>query len=394
MSNHEEHLARLGFHMVPPRTDMPVPVDNVPIPNPPPTIPRLDLPPIRRDRVVEVPVPRIHEVQVEIPHIQYVEKIEEVPRQVQIEKTVPVPKMELIERLVEIPKYVKEEKTIEVPQTQIIDSVEEVIQYIPQEKIIERPKIMLQERVIPIPRRVVEEKIIEVPAEEFEKILNSEGPENEIAMSEEGIKEAYALANQPKLDLVEGKYVNRASPVKEIVEVPHVQHLYRNVMQPQYRHIPKPVEIPLTHYLPKPVERIVDRNVPVPVELEIVQEFLCPRIEAKYRELPVPVCVSRTIEKPVPADAMFNSVIMNAYIQGAPPFHPCVDAIAGPERIQKKTMTETELSHAGISTQPSFSQVATFQSRAVGQQNMYNMQASQGFLARARTLVKEGEVKM
>lgn len=52
-------------------------------------------------------------------------------------------------------------------------------------------------------------------------------------------------------------------------------------MEPVYRHIPKPVEIPLTHYRPVPIERVIDRNVPIPVELEVVQEFLCPRIEAK-----------------------------------------------------------------------------------------------------------------
>lgn len=52
-------------------------------------------------------------------------------------------------------------------------------------------------------------------------------------------------------------------------------------MQPVLRHVPKPVEVPLTHYKPIPVERIVDRNVPIPVELEVVQEFLCPKIVAK-----------------------------------------------------------------------------------------------------------------
>merc|ERR1712230_331184 len=125
--------------------------------------------------------------------------------------------------------------------------------------------------------------------------------------------------------------------VKEIVEVPHVQHLYRNVMQPQYRHIPKPVEVPLTHYRPHPVERLVDRNVPIPVELEVVQEFLCPKIEAKYKEVPVPVCVTRSIEKPVPADAMFNSIIMEAYMNGHPePKNSCLEYITGADKKKKQ----------------------------------------------------------
>lgn len=189
---------------------------------------------------------------------------------------------------------------------QVVDKIVEVPQYVYQEKIIEVPRVVVQERVIPVPRKVVKEKLIEIPEVEYRDVAFEQPIEvTEEVKEEEVVEKAYT------------QVVQRPFEMEKVVEVPHIQHTYRNVMTPQYRHIPKPVEVPMTHYRPIPVEKLVDRNVPVPVELQIVQEYLCPKIEPRYKEVPVPVHVQRTIEHPVPKEAMGNPQLLPLYYQGS-----------------------------------------------------------------------------
>lgn len=189
---------------------------------------------------------------------------------------------------------------------QVVDKIVEVPQYVYQEKIVEVPRVVVQERVIPVPRKIVKEKLIEIPEVEYRDVAFEQPMEvTEVVEQEEEVEKPYT------------QVVQRPFEMEKVVEVPHIQHTYRNVMTPQYRHIPKPVEVPMTHYRPIPVEKLVDRNVPVPVELQIVQEYLCPKIEPRYKEVPVPVHVQRTIEHPVPKEAMGNPQLLPLYYQGS-----------------------------------------------------------------------------
>eukprot|EP01071_Lankesteria_metandrocarpae_P003276 Lankesteria_metandrocarpae@DN2865_c0_g1_i1.p1 len=152
-----------------------------------------------------------------------------------------------------------------------------------------------------------------------------------------------------EMTMTDLRHGSTSPTVQEIVEVPHVQHLYRNIMQPEYRHIPKPVEVSLAHYQPNPVHKTIRRNVPVPVELEVVQEFICPRIVPIYKEVPVPVYVKRQIERPVPADAMFNTAIMDAYLNDGIRERSGLSLFGvKPPTAVLKPMSSTEREMAGI----------------------------------------------
>ncbi|GAB66290.1 hypothetical protein PCYB_084510 [Plasmodium cynomolgi strain B] len=235
------------------------------------------LKPLVQEKVVEIMKPEIEEKIIEVPQVQYIEKLVEVPHVILQEKLIHVPKPVIHERIKKCPKTIFQEKIVEVPQIKVVDKIVEVPQYVYQEKIIQVPKIMVQERIIPVPKKVIQEKIVEIPQIEL-KNINIE----KVQEIPEYIPEVV------KKDIPYTQIVDRPFHVEKIVEVPHVQHIYRNIVSPQYRHIPKPVEVPMAHYRTFPIEKLVDRNVPVPVELQIVQEFLCPKIEARYKEIPVP----------------------------------------------------------------------------------------------------------
>ncbi|CAA9988028.1 inner membrane complex protein 1e, putative [Plasmodium knowlesi strain H] len=262
------------------------------------------LKPLVQEKVVEIMKPEIEEKIIEVPQVQYIEKLVEVPHVILQEKLIHVPKPVIHERIKKCPKTIFQEKIVEVPQIKVVDKIVEVPQYVYQEKIIQVPKIMVQERIIPVPKKVIQEKIVEIPQIEL-KNINIE----KVQEIPEYIPEVV------KKDIPYTQIVDRPFHVEKIVEVPHVQHIYRNIVSPQYRHIPKPVEVPMAHYRTFPIEKLVDRNVPVPVELQIVQEFLCPKIEARYKEIPVPVHVQRIIEHPIPKDAMNNPFLLPLYYQ-------------------------------------------------------------------------------
>lgn len=58
-----------------------------------------------QERSVEVPRLQLEEELIQVPHIQYVERIEEVKTKKVATKLVPVPRVEVTERIIEIPKH-------------------------------------------------------------------------------------------------------------------------------------------------------------------------------------------------------------------------------------------------------------------------------------------------
>ncbi|PHJ24756.1 membrane skeletal protein [Cystoisospora suis] len=299
------------------------------------------LEPLVQERVVEVLKEEIQERVIEVPQVQYVDRIVEVPQHVVHEKVTHVAKPVIQERIKHVHKPVYQQKIIEVPQVKVVDKIVEVPQYVYQEKIIEVPRVVVQERVIPVPRKVIKEKVVEISQVDYRDVAIERPIETtEIVREEEIVEKPEPVVIEKPVD------------VEKLVEVPHIQHTYRNVMTPQYRHIPKPVEVPMTHYRPIPVEKIVDRNVPVPVELQIIQEYLCPKIEPRYKEVPVPVHVQRTIEHPVPKEAMGNPQLLPLYYQGGQEvvqqggFQTCfgLSACCAP---QQRTEQVTELGQGG-----------------------------------------------
>lgn len=129
----------------------------------------------------------------------------------------------------------------------------------------------------------------------------------------------------------------------------------------------------------------MDRNVPIPIELEVTQEFLF-----RYVEIPVAVQVTRCIEKPVPIDAMFNSVIMDAYFtepERNTNLFSCVKDCKDREKPQSiARMDRDELLSAGLTKAPSLSEVREVDSRKFSFAGI-NIEKSKNFFFRDRSLL-------
>ncbi|KAH0486533.1 MAG: uncharacterized protein KVP18_001956 [Porospora cf. gigantea A] len=342
-------------------------------------IERIDVEPIRRTVDIEVYRTEINEKVIEVSHRQLVERIEEVPSPIKVEKEVPMPKVNVVERVIQIPKEVQEEVIIEVPEVQVVEKIVEIPQWISQEKVVEKPVVIIQERIIPIPKRRVEERIVEVPREEYERMIPQghwQQPQQPQAPSGSSPGSAYSKADmQPgsrgpsgsrgasgrsglgsrgtpgsrrgpgapppssvgrtatgtRGELDEGEFPSEfpseiagpmsfgRSETSYVIDMDeHGQPVYREAVsdaKPQYKHVPKPVEIPVTHYTAAPIERLIHRNVPVPVEVHVVQEFICPQLIPIYKEVPMVIPIEAAIEQPVPADAVFNTQVLEAYLE-------------------------------------------------------------------------------
>ncbi|KAH0485569.1 MAG: hypothetical protein KVP17_000801 [Porospora cf. gigantea B] len=352
-------------------------------------IERIDVEPIRRTVDIEVYRTEINEKVIEVSHRQLVERIEEVPSPIKVEKEVPMPKVNVVERVIQIPKEVQEEVIIEVPEVQVVEKIVEIPQWISQEKVVEKPVVIIQERIIPIPKRRVEERIVEVPREEYERMIPQghwQQPQQPAPLSGSSPETAFskgASGGTPGSRGPPGSRGSRGTPASRGTPgsrrgpgapppssagrtgsggtrggpSPHTEHggevdegefpseiaggisgssfgrsetsyvidmdehgqpVYREAVsdaKPQYKHVPKPVEIPVTHYTAAPIERLIHRNVPVPVEVHVVQEFICPQLIPIYKEVPMVIPIEAAIEQPVPADAVFNTQVLEAYLE-------------------------------------------------------------------------------
>ncbi|GFE55359.1 membrane skeletal protein, putative [Babesia ovis] len=110
------------------------------------------LEPVTQTKIVEVQKEIIDEKIIEVPEIQYVDKIVEVDVPVVKYKPVYKKKEVVVEKHRHVPRIVYEDKIVEVPQIQYVEKEVEVPQIVVKEKIVEEPKIMIVEHVIPVLR--------------------------------------------------------------------------------------------------------------------------------------------------------------------------------------------------------------------------------------------------
>eukprot|EP01054_Gregarina_sp_Poly1_P003117 Gregarina_sp_Poly_1__3116@NODE_1879_length_3149_cov_7_537638_g1219_i0_p1_GENE_NODE_1879_length_3149_cov_7_537638_g1219_i0NODE_1879_length_3149_cov_7_537638_g1219_i0_p1_ORF_typecomplete_len393_score69_17IMCp/PF12314_8/1_1IMCp/PF12314_8/6_3e08IMCp/PF12314_8/3e03LPD29/PF18847_1/0_73_NODE_1879_length_3149_cov_7_537638_g1219_i01591337 len=339
-----------------------------------PIVEGVELPPREETREVQEAEAEEDVKKIVIPHVHIKEEFEEVPMAVRKERYSKEPRIDVLHRKINIPKPVKTQKIVEMPQLHVIDRITEKYEDIYKEKIIEKPKYIIQERIIPVPKRQVEEITVKVPKEKFEEVVNAQM--NEITFDAERDREEYA----------------------------HMEDLSHQALSgPKYRHIPRPVEIPMIHYKPSPIERIVDRNVPIPIELHVIQEFQCPVLIPVWAEAAVPIHVTRVIEKPVPADALTNKVLLSMYMQQT----QHIDRFA--EQRQKKSagffgccakeysfpvkskMTDVEMRAAGLNH--NLNTLKTMNSRAFDIARGFNQSVSGGFFTDQRTILKERDAE-
>ena len=197
------------------------------------------------EKIVEVPKEVIVEKIVEVP--KEIEKIVEVPKEIEkiVEKIVEVPKEVIVEKIVEVPKEI--EKIVEVPKE--IEKIVEVPKEVIVEKIVEVPKEV--EKIVEVPKEVIVEKIVEVP-KEVEKIVEKivEVP-----------KEIEKIVEVPKE--VE-KIVEKE--VEKIVEVP------KEVIVEKIVEVPKEIIVEKIVEVPKEVEKIVEVSKEVEKSVEVPKE--------------------------------------------------------------------------------------------------------------------------
>ncbi|EDO05710.1 Inner membrane complex family protein [Babesia bovis T2Bo] len=110
------------------------------------------LEPVTQTKIVEIQKEIIDEKIIEVPEIQYVDKIVEVEVPVVKYKPVYKKKEVVVEKHRHVPRIIYEDKIVEVPQIKYVEKEVEVPQIVVKEKIVEEPKIMIVERVIPVLR--------------------------------------------------------------------------------------------------------------------------------------------------------------------------------------------------------------------------------------------------
>merc|ERR1740116_623612 len=103
------------------------------------------------DKIIDVPVVK----QVEVPQIQKIPKTVEVPQIQYIDKVVDIP----VVKQRQVPMVQKIQKTVDVPQIQYLDKIVDV----PVVKHVEVPQVQTIEKVVEIPQVQVVEKVVEVP---------------------------------------------------------------------------------------------------------------------------------------------------------------------------------------------------------------------------------------
>ncbi|OII77605.1 hypothetical protein cand_016120 [Cryptosporidium andersoni] len=212
-------------------------------------------------------------------------------------------------RILEVSSTQVEKNVIEVPELHFheryaavdIPIVQEKIRYEPKEVIQEREvhvvKPMYKEKIVEVPHYKVVEKVIEVPQVVLqEKLVEVERVEV-IPRSSARSGETEGIENVPRS--TRSHVTTERKPME---------------IETQYRQVPKPIEVPIAFYSAIPVPILIDRAVPVPMELQIIQDILCPKIEPVYKDIPIPIPVKRTIEKPVPVGLYDHPELLQKYL--------------------------------------------------------------------------------
>lgn len=185
-------------------------------------------------KYVQVPVDK--EVIVKVPKRQYVDRIREVPKieYVFTDKVVEIPRLNVVEKLVEIPEYV--ERIKHVPVTKVVEVPHDVITYVPkvEVKVIEK-EVQVPGEVIQVRKRteILEKKIIN-------KYIDSELPTIVAQTYRPHVVESQQHIQTVKLK----KYVPYLVPV----QVPCPVAVSRELTAGGTTDEQRPLKLPAAHY--------------------------------------------------------------------------------------------------------------------------------------------------
>jgi len=161
------------------------------------------------ERIIEVPQTRSVERIIEVPEVIYQEVVRHVPRVEvrEVERFVHRPVVEPVERMVDVPEVRYVERIVEVPEV----ILQEVVRHVPRrivEEVVRRvPRVETQivEKIIEVPEVRTVEKIVEVPQIRFEDVI--------VPVPKIEIREV--IKNVPKYE---------TQIVERVVEVPQTEY--------------------------------------------------------------------------------------------------------------------------------------------------------------------------
>eukprot|EP00435_Cladocopium_sp_Y103_P040013 s2586_g10.t2 len=176
------------------------------------------------EKIVEVPHTLVQERIEEVPKVEFVPLVKQVPKtQVrEVQKQVGVPHYQARERIVEVPTTMVAEQMVEVPQVQIEELLKEVPR--PEVKVVakpvEKPVNEYVERIVEVPHTTIQECIIEVPKVEVQEIVK-QVPRPEVQVVDRQVEK------------LEVQYVEKL--VEKIIEVPtvEVREVIKQVSKPE-----------------------------------------------------------------------------------------------------------------------------------------------------------------
>eukprot|EP01071_Lankesteria_metandrocarpae_P006597 Lankesteria_metandrocarpae@DN4417_c1_g1_i1.p1 len=238
-------------------------------------------------------------------------------REEQWEKIIVVPETQIKEDIIEDVQVVREkiveytksqkERVVEVPEIQYVERVVEVPERVVQERLVHVPKIEVHERVIEVPRYVDQERIVEVAEIEYKEVLIEKFVEVPEYREEVVVREVPVP-----------QYVDK--PVPEYVDTPQKVLVERNIPVPVAAetiwkmYLPKLKPRFTTERIPLYVPRFIE--VPVPIELltnarELEARQLAERVSLIAQQSAISLCEVENVAAAIKS-ANFQANIENA----------------------------------------------------------------------------------
>jgi len=189
-------------------------------------------------------IQKVHKT-VEVPLIQYIDKIVDVPMIQKFQETVEVPEIQYIDKIVEVPLIQKVQNIVEVPEIQYIDKIVEVPmnQKVQKTVEVEVPEIQYIDKSVEVPLIQKVQKIAEVPQFQYiDKIID----------------------------------VPMIQKVQKTVGIPQNQYIDKNIEVPMIPKVQMIVEVPQFQYIDKIVDVPIDKNDEVPMIQKVQKTEVVP----------------------------------------------------------------------------------------------------------------------
>eukprot|EP00435_Cladocopium_sp_Y103_P049502 s1614_g14.t4 len=259
--------------------------------------------------IEHVPVEKVVKKPVDVPQIQYVDKIVDVPVQKQrhvpviqkVPKIVEVPTLEYVDHVVHVPitqhRHVPVVQTVKKHVEVPVVKYEDEILHVPVQKHVHVPMVTKVPRTVEVEQVEYVDHHVHIPVQTHRHVTVE--------------KRMQRTVEVPQIEYVD-KVV--PVPVQKHVHVPQVAAVERHVEVPQIQYVDKDLEVPVPVHRHVPVLSKVSKPVEVPVketiekviEVPVVNQVDIPQVQTveKIVEVPVVQEVQKVVEVPVVGDTV------------------------------------------------------------------------------------------